>query len=500
MAVEVTEERAHGLLREIYRTDFRAFVKKVFATVSPGVELKWNWHLDVMCDYLEAARRGDIKRLIINVPPRSLKSIICSIAWPAWILGHNAAAQIIGASYGETLAIKLSVDTRLVIESDWYKDLFPGTMLSPDQNEKWKYQTTKRGHRISASVGGKITGEGAQYILLDDPIKPDEALSEAGRRNVNNWIRQTLMSRFNDQNTGIFVLIMQRVHEDDPSGNFISDGGWTHVSLPGEFLVDTVIPNPLGKADWVIKAGTLLDPVRGNKMVLDQQLKDMGESAYAGQIMQNPAPAEGGMVKWHWFKFYEDRPFGFDAIIQAWDTAIKVETEHDWSVGMVWGIRWDGYYLLDLVRKKVKYPELKTEVKKLYERDLPRYILVEDKASGQQLLQDYGAQRGVPMLGLMPDGNKIVRLNVVTDVIYSGKVYLPAHAPWLESFKEELRVFPNGKHDDQVDCLSMFLGWAKLNFDKLAENGNVFEENKDPLADLYEDRDVHTGRSLISGY
>jgi predicted phage terminase large subunit-like protein len=387
------------------------------------------------------------------------------------------------------------MDCRLIIEDEFYQAMFPATRLSDDQNEKVKYVTTARGHRLATSVGGSLTGEGAKRLIFDDLLKPDEAPSDAVRRSTNDWMTQTFLNRLDDKRVGTIVGVMQRVHQDDPCGLLLEAGGWEHLNMPAIFNKRQVFM--VGGKEWVREAGEYLDPERLNAEVLAQELKNMGEYAFAGQYMQNPAPAEGGMVKWDWFKFYEDRPVGFDAVIHTWDTAIKSAAESDYSVGMVWGIRWDGYYLLEIVRKKLKYPELKAEVRRLYERDLPRYILVEDKASGQQLLQDYGAQRNIPMIGIVPIRDKVTRLSVVTDVIETGKVFLPKDAPWLDAFREELRVFPNGKHDDQIDCLSQFLGWAKINFDRLVENVNMFQAQEEYFG---EDMDFGYGRSEISGY
>lgn len=490
---EITHEQALMVLDERLKTHFPTFLKKVFATLNPDTELKWNWHLDAMCAYLDAVERGEIRRLIINVPPRSLKSITVTVAWTAWLLGRNPSESIIAASYSSDLSKKHSVEARLILESEWYKRIFPNSGISDDQNEKDKYVLQARGQRVATSVGGSITGDGGNYLILDDPLKPDEATSPAVRKSTNNWVRQTFLTRFNDKNTGKFVLVMQRLHEDDVTGNLMEDELYTHLKLPAEFAIAEVIS--MGDKTWNIEAGSLLDENRLGAEVLEQEKKTLGEVGYAGQYLQDPAPSDGGIVKREWFQVIEDKPNGFDAIIHSWDTAFKASAGSDFSVCLVWGIRHDGYYLLEVFKRKMEYPELKKQAIRLYERDLPRYILVEDKASGQSLLQDLGRMRGVPILGIIPEMDKVWRMSSCTDVIETKKVKL-LNETWNEAYLDEMCIFPNGRHDDQVDATSQFLRWAKVNFDRLVENGNVLQED----LDYYDESPVYTGRSAISGY
>ena len=490
-------DQAARLMVQMLRTDFKFFLRKVFQTLNPDTTLSWNWHLDAMCEYLGAVERGEIKRLIINVPPRSLKSITVTVAWTAWLLGQNPSESIIAASYSSDLSKKHSVECRLILESSWYRAAFPLSGISEDQNEKDKYVLEKRGQRVATSVGGSITGDGGNYLILDDPLKPDEATSPAVRKSTNAWVRQTLMTRFNDKNTGKFVLVMQRLHEDDVTGNLLEDDMYTWLKLPAEFSEDTVIGLP-GGHQWKIEKGALLDNNRLGPEILEQERKTLGEVGYAGQYLQDPAPSDGGIVKRDWFQLVDDKPNGFDAIIHSWDTAFKANAGSDYSVCGVWGIRHDGYYLLEVFKRRMEYPELKKQAIRLYERDLPRYILVEDKASGQSLLQDLGHMRGVPILGIIPEMDKVWRMSSCTDVIETKKVKLLKDGAWVEEYLDEMCIFPNGRHDDCVDMTSQFLRWAKINFDRLVENANVFHEASD--FDSFDDNHMYSGRSPISGY
>ena len=220
------------LLDAILRQDLASFTAKVFHTVDPGTRYLDNWHVHLICEYLAACSRGEITRLVINLPPRHLKSICVSVAWPAWLMGHDPAARIMAASYSRELSVRHALDFRLVLASPWYRRLFPGLCVAPDQNEKHRLQTTARGHRIATSVGGAATGEGAGVLIVDDPHNPRQALSAAMRESALDWFDQTYSSRLDDKKRGVIVVVMQRLHERDLTGHLLAKGGWEHLCLP----------------------------------------------------------------------------------------------------------------------------------------------------------------------------------------------------------------------------------------------------------------------------
>ena len=205
----------------ILQNDFVSFVEKSFYELNPNTTYLHNWHIEVIVAALEKCRMRASTRLNINVPPRSLKSHTASVAFPAWLLGHNPAAQIICASYAQDLADKLAGDCRSLMMTEWYQELFPETRLATRRSAVHDFMTTKKGSRLATSVGGVLTGRGADFIIIDDPLKPDEALSDVQRRNVNDWYDHTLISRLNDKRTGCIILIMQRLHEDDLVGHVL---------------------------------------------------------------------------------------------------------------------------------------------------------------------------------------------------------------------------------------------------------------------------------------
>lgn len=206
------------ILNAILRTDFKSFVEKVFNEVSPSALYMDNWHIDLICSELMSVENGDHNRLIINLPPRYMKSIICSVAFPAFVLGHNPKASLVCVSYNDSLSEKLALDCKKVIESEWYKELFPQTKLSKNKKAVLDFETTNGGGRFSTSVNGTLTGRGGDYLIIDDPIKPADANSDLQRNKVNEWYGNTLYSRLNNKNTGKIIVVMQRIHEEDLTG------------------------------------------------------------------------------------------------------------------------------------------------------------------------------------------------------------------------------------------------------------------------------------------
>lgn len=461
---EVTHEQAWRILQDRTREDFKIFLRRCFNVISPGVELEWDWYLDAISEHLEALEKGIITKLIINQPPRTLKTISAGCAFSAWLLGKNPSVQIIGASYNSDLAEKVNMDSRQVINTDWYQEIFPGTKIAADQNQKWRFLTTKQGHRTAVSVGGKVTGFGADVIQIDDPESPNEAMSDATRRSTNLWIRQNLMTRFNDRRKEKVVIVQQRVHEDDTTGNLLEDGGWTHLKLPAIFTKSMHIVSPLSGKVWDKAEGELLAPKILPMHVLENEQTKLGIYGYAGQYMQEPAPLEGGLIKLAWFKHYKERPLQYDYVFHSWDTAFKANAGSDYSCCTVWGMTDGCYHLIDVVLKKLEYPELKAEIVRLANRDKPFAILLEDKASGQSLLQELPREIKQPLIGVMPHKDKIQRLSAISIMIEGGKVWLPEAAFWLDGFIDQVKFFPNAKKDDAVDSMSQFLAWARDRF------------------------------------
>ncbi len=448
------ENLARAQYAAFLRQDFATFAARCFHELNPQTELAMNWHLEVIAAKLTAVRQGRIKRLIINLPPRHLKSLMASIAFPAWCLGQDPSAQILCVSYAQDLADKLARDCRGIMMSPWYRKLFP-TRLAPHRQAVQEFITTRQGYRLATSTGGVLTGRGADIILIDDPLKPEEALSDAQRKAANEWYDHTLYSRLNDKRHGVIVIIMQRLHEDDLIGHVLAQEGWEVLSFPAIAEADEVhrIETIWGAQCFRRRQGEALHPDREPLETLDRIRRTIGEYNFAGQYQQSPAPLGGGLVKAEWFKRYgeNDRPERFDRIVQSWDTANKATELSDFSVCTTWGVKGKHLFLLGLFRRRLEYPALKRAVREQQSLFAANEVLIEDKASGTQLIQELITDGCHGVTRYQPTCDKIMRLHAQTAMIENGFVHIPETAPWLAEYLHELTVFPRGKHDDQVE-------------------------------------------------
>jgi predicted phage terminase large subunit-like protein len=430
-------------------------------------EFKPNWHIEVIAAELEKCARGETTRLVINVPPRSLKSQAASVAFPAWLLGQKPSAQIICASYGQDLANKHAMDCRAVLSSAFYRSIFP-TRLSPQRQAVQEFMTTQKGVRLATSVGGVLTGRGADFIIIDDPLKPDEALSETQRNAANDWYDHTLYSRLNDKKTGCIILIMQRLHEDDLVGHVMNQGNWKVLRFPAIAEEDETyaIQTTLGPRRFRRRVGEALHPDRESLEILQDIRETQGEYNFAGQYQQAPAPLGGGMVKAGWFKTYTDKelPPKFEMVFQSWDTANKPTELSDYSVCTTWGIQQAHIYLLHVFRRRMDYPALKRAVVEQVVAHQAKEIIIEDKASGTQLIQELVHEGVHGIKRYEPKMDKIMRMHNVTSTIENGFVHLPDKAEWLPEYLHELTTFPKSKHDDQADSTSQALDWVRQGY------------------------------------
>lgn len=455
--------------RTLLRSNFDAFIEGSFYELNPTTPFLSNWHISVIAAELEACRRGETKRLIINVPPRSLKSHCASIAFPAWLLGHDPSAQIIVASYAQEFANKLSSDCRALCGSPFYQNLF-STRLSPQRQALQEFTTSRKGFRMATSVGGVLTGRGADFIIIDDPLKPDEAASDTRRCAVNSWYDHTLYSRLNDKRSGCVIIIMQRLHEDDLVGHVLQQPDtWKVLRFPAiaeqdeQHVIEMILGGQRVTRRFKRRQGEALHPERESLEIISQMRERLGEYHFAGQYLQAPAPLGGGMVKAEWFKTYSaaERPEKFEMVLQSWDTANKPGELNDFCVCTSWGITGKNIYLLHVYRNRLGYPELKRAVLEQAVEFHPKTILVEDKASGTQLIQEMMSEGMHEIKKYEPTMDKIMRMHSVTSTIENGFVHVPDKAPWLGEYLHELATFPKSKFDDQADSTSQALDWFK---------------------------------------
>jgi predicted phage terminase large subunit-like protein len=448
-----------ALVDECMRQDLVAFIRRTFETVVPGESLHLNWHIRAMAHALEQVRSGLIKRLIITVPPRHLKSITTSVAFPAYVLGHDPSKKFVCVSYSNELSIKHANDCRTVIKSDWYRGIFPRTRISPDKDTETEMLTTMRGGRLATSVGGTLTGRGGNIIILDDPMNPKQAMSEASRTSTIQWFRTTLLSRLNLKGEDAIIIVMQRLHVDDLVGILLEEGGWDHLDIPA--IADGPQKIPMGlKTFYRRYEGDVLDSIREPMDVLISMKASMGTMDFSAQYLQRPIPAEGNLIRREWLKYYQVPPDRQpkDMIVISWDTAMKSTELADYSVGTVWHVQGNKFFLLDLIRGHYDYPELKRAVLNVKNRWPSSHMLVEDKGSGTSLIQDL-RRDGVPVISIRPEGDKVSRLFANQAQFESGSVWFPQDADWMPDLVSELMAFPSVRHDDQVDSISQALTW-----------------------------------------
>lgn len=448
---------------EILRNDFGAFVDRAFPEIKADEPFQFNWHIEVLAEKLEAVRAGKTTRLIINLPPRYLKSMVGSVAFPAFLLGHKPSTEVLCVSYGQDLAEDFSRSCLSIMRSSFYQAIFK-TRLAPDRQAIEEFKTTAGGCRRSTSVSGGLTGRGADIIIIDDPIKADDSQSDARRASVNASFYNSIYSRLNNKTTGAIVIIMQRLHADDLVAYVQEREQWEVVKFPAIAEHDEVydVRTPYGHRRIARPAGEALHPARESLASLEE-IRSRNEYVFAAQYQQDPQPVAGLIVRREWLHFYSEKnkPDKFDQIVQSWDTANKATELSNFSVCTTWGTKDRRLYLLDVLRKKMEFPELKKTVRDIASLWRADVVLVEDKASGTQLIQDLRAENFSIVQPAPPlDGDKEIRLRAQTAKIEGGFALFPEAAPWLDAYLFELTTFPNSKNDDQVDSTVQALAWS----------------------------------------
>lgn len=469
--------------RELAMRSLREFVRQAWQVVEPATVFVPGRHIDAICEHLEAISYGQIRNLIINVPPRHMKSLLVSVFWPAWEWIRWPERRWLYSSYAAGLSIRDSVNCRRLIESPWYRarwgDVF---RLTSDQNTKGRFDNSRSGYRLSTSVGGSVTGEGGDRIVCDDPHKVDEVESDTVRKGAIDWWDVAMSTRVNDPKTAAKVVVMQRCHQRDLTGHLLEQGGYEHLCLPAEYEGPSGVTG-IGFTDPRVEHGELLWPEQFGRKEIEDLKISLGSYAVAGQLQQRPSPAGGGIFKRHWFKYFQprganyppifvrlpdgtqisivavDAPALVDEQIQSWDCSFKDLETSDYVVGQVWGRVGARYLLGHQVRARMDCPatvKAVREVSNAWPRTLAK--LIEDKANGSAVIQMLS--REIPgILPVNPSGGKIARAAAVSPLIEAGNIYLPhpEYAPWVHDFIEECVAFPNGAHDDQVDAMTQAL-------------------------------------------
>ena len=450
-------ERA--LLDALLRNNFEYFLERCLVALNPGMPFLPNWHIKAIAYQLERVRRGEVNRLIINMPPRHLKSLTVSVAFPAFLLGLEPWHRIFAISYGSELSLKHARDFRAIVTAPWYSRAFPKLHIARDTEEA--VYTSLKGFRQETSIGGSLTGMGGNLFIIDDPLKPLDAQSEPARTRVNQWIFNTLMSRLDNKQTGVIIVVMQRVHMDDLSGFLAgSSAEWEILSLPAIAEVDERIQ--IGDNEFYQrKAGEALHPAHESLELLLQMQRNIGCYFFGAQYQQAPIPEGGAMLQKPWFRFYETAPEKKPGgkIFQSWDVAAKDGLQNDYSVCTTWLFQDKNYYLLDLVRGRFDFPRLRDAAKALSDRYKPWAIVIEDASAGISLAQELRAMGQWRVKPVPVNRDKVTRLFVQAAKFEAGLVHFLKNARYLPDLLAELLAFPNGRHDDQVDSISQALAY-----------------------------------------
>jgi len=446
--------RRADVVGELCRRNLSDFIKHAWHIIEPATEYRHNWHIELLCEHL-AQVPEQTRRLIINVPPRQMKSILVSVMWPCWLWLRQPSLRMVFCSYSDGLSTKHSVDRRTIIESEWYQRIWRGVKLAG--TTKAEVHNTARGVMTATSVGGTLTGKGGDIIVIDDPMDPKRALSNAERESANRWIDLTLTTRLNNPKTGAIVLIMQRLHTDDTTGHLLQRGEWEHVVVPSPASEDTEYRFPVSGRVVKRVAGQPMWPEREDVDDLEAKRRSMGRWGFSGQYEQRPSPLGGGIIKRDWFKYYDRLDIDMvPRIVQSWDMTFKQEGT-SYVCGQVWGADGPKRYLLDRVRRRMGFVETTQAVLDAVKR-WPRTqcVLVEDKANGPAVI-DMLRSRIPILVPYNPKGDKVERAQAASPQIEAGNVYLPAAAPWVEEFLHEVTNFPRSEHDDQVDAMAQAL-------------------------------------------
>jgi predicted phage terminase large subunit-like protein len=449
--------------RERLLSDLGAFVRRAWREVEPGKPLLWNWHHELICEYLMLAHAREELRLIFCMPPRGLKSKLISVFFGAWVWAKSPHESFILTSYSDSLSEELNMARRSLLMSAWYQETFPNTVrFSADQNRREQFKNTAGGVSIATSTEGTLTGKGADYLLVDDLLSPQQSYSDLERNNANRFFDSSLRSRLNDPERGVIVVICQRLHERDLPGHLLENeaGAWTLVNLPMEAEQDEDVTFPISGRVVHRKQGDLLHAQRWPESWCRKTKATVGPYIWAGQYGQRPAPAGGAIFKKAWFQEYTELPAKGQTII-ALDTAFSVKRSADYSAAAVWVLAEGKYYLAWVMRERLEYPQLKAAVEELAQFWRPESVLIEEKGSGQSLLQSLKQETDLPILGYQVDADKVSRAHGITALFSSGRVFFPKTAPWLAEYLHEMELFPSSAHDDMVDATTMGLAYLR---------------------------------------
>lgn len=455
--------------RELSSRHLADFIRLGWPVIEPSTPYVHGRHIDVVCERLEAVANGEIRRLIINVPPGTMKSTAVGVFFPMWLWGprNKPSHRFVGISHEQSLGVRDNLKCRRLVASDWYQRLWPHVKLTKDQNEKINFENASTGFRLVATPSN-VTGRRGDIVIVDDPISVENANSEVEREKVNLWFQEALPTRMNDPEKSAVILVMQRLHERDPTGLILSKNwGWDHLMLPMRYE-----PDRRSYGDWRKEPGELLFPERFPETVVDELETTLGSYASAGQLQQRPTPREGGLFKRHWFdgKIVKQMPKG-GRYCRAWDlagTVKKTGSNPDWTAGVRIARVGTDYYV-DHVSRFQDTPGVVMKTIKSHASTDPRGITIRlpqdpgqaGKAQAENMIKELA---GYSLKVLPVSGDKETRARPAAVQAEAGNVYL-VEGDWNEKFLDELCTFPMGGHDDQVDAFADAINELALGYE-----------------------------------
>lgn len=448
---------------------FREFIPEAFGVIESKDRYVHGWHIDAIADHLVAVTDLEIRKLVINIPPRWMKSLIVAVMWPAWVWTFDPTFRWLFSAYQATLSTRDNKKTRELVNSTWYRERFGDVCeIKAGRSLQTYFETTAGGFRQATSVGGAGTGFGGDAVVSDDPHNVMQTESDVKRQYVLDWWDSQMSTRVHNPNTGVHVVVMQRIHESDLAGHLIESGDYEALIIPEKYEADETRGTSIGWSDPRSREGELGWPQQFSAEAVEAQNRILGPYQTAGQKQQRPAPKGGQFIKSAWWRWFDVYPADLDRLVQSWDMAFadpgdsRAPGELSFVVGQIWGQRGPDFFLLDQYRERVDFVETCAAVEAMIAKwPEARTKWIEDKANGPAVVatlkRKYSGIEAVP-----PEGSKLARFHAtVVPLAASGNVYLPSPkiAPWVSLYVKELETFPTSTNDDQVDASSQALLW-----------------------------------------
>jgi predicted phage terminase large subunit-like protein len=444
--------------RAALATDLVAFLERAFPEVDPRGGLYLADYILYLAEVLQRVDERKDLRVIVNLPPRHLKSIMLSIVWTAWLLGRDPKMRIGVVSHSQSLARDLALKTRRLIESEFYRNVFPETRLRADRQQAMDFETTQSGGRYAASFETGITGRGFNLIICDDPIAANAVRSSVERDRVNADFDGMVVSRLDNQGHDAVVIVGQRLHENDLSGFLLAKGGWKHVCLP--LVAEEKTTLQVAGRLWNRNPGDVLLPELWPANVVAQTRSAVGEAIFSAQYQQNSGAANGDLIKPDHIRKYDELPPSANRCILSWDTAVKTGPNSSFTVCLVFATDGMRHYVVDVMRARLDPVQARDAALRLITQYHPKTILIEDASSGPGLAKMLEEHHHRCVLWPTAGLSKEARLEPHLHMFWEGRVLIKSNQPWSTELANEWQRFPFSKFDDQIDALSQYLDWA----------------------------------------